>query len=56
MILPLAGLILGALIGAWRARARGGSRLDLVQWGAVHALIGGLAGLFLLIGISRGIG
>ena len=53
MILPLGGLLLGALLGALRARALGGVRLDLLQWAAVGAILGGLAGLFLLILVSR---
>ncbi|GGL74609.1 hypothetical protein [Wenxinia marina] len=53
MILPLAGLVLGALIGALRARAREGRTADLLQWAAVHALIGALLGLFALIFVSR---
>ncbi|SHJ21178.1 hypothetical protein [Wenxinia saemankumensis] len=56
MIIPLAGLFLGALVGAVRARQRGGTGADMAQWGAVHAMIFGLAGLVLLILISRGIG
>lgn len=53
MILPLGGLVLGALLGAWRARSAGGARLDLLQWAAVGAIIGALLGLFLLLGITR---
>lgn len=53
MILPLIGALIGAALGAWRARARGGVTLDLLQWGAVGAILGGLAGLALLIALSR---
>jgi len=53
MIFPLGGLILGAIIGVLRAKAKGGTRLDLLQWGAVFALIFGLIGLFVLIMIER---
>ncbi len=53
MIYPLAGLMIGALLGALNARTRGGVRLDLVQWGAVGAIIGALVGLFVLILIQR---
>jgi uncharacterized membrane protein YfcA len=53
MILPLAGLALGALLGLLGARRRGGVRLDQLQWVAVGAIIGGLVGLFLLIFVSR---
>lgn len=53
MILPLGGILLGALLGGLRARSLGGKRLDLLQWAAVGGILGGLAGLFLLIAITR---
>lgn len=53
MIFPLTGMVLGALLGAWRAKAKGGTTLDLLQWAAVYAILLGLAGLFVLIGVER---
>jgi hypothetical protein len=53
MIFPLSGMVLGALIGAWRAWAKGGTVLDLLQWAAVFAILCGLIGLFVLIGVER---
>jgi hypothetical protein len=53
MIYPLAGLVIGALLGALGARRREGARLDLLQWAAVGAIIGGILGLFVLILIQR---
>ena len=53
MIYPLAGLVLGAIAGALRARARGGKPADMVQWAIVHGLILGLAGLFAAIILTR---
>lgn len=53
MIFPLAGLLLGAVSGALAARSKGGKTADLLQWGAVWALIGGLIGLFVLVFIER---
>ena len=53
MIYPLTGLILGALIGAIRARMRGGKTADLLQWGAAFAVLFGVIGLFILIFIER---
>ena len=53
MIFPLAGLLIGAALGALAAWRRGGKRLDLVQWTAVGAIIGGILGLFVLIFIER---
>ncbi len=53
MIYPLAGLVLGALFGAWGARRRGGKRFDLLQWATTGAIMGGLVGLFVLILLVR---
>ena len=53
MIYPLAGIVLGAILGALRARAQGGKTLDMLQWGAVFAIIGALIGLAVVIGIDR---
>jgi len=53
MIFPLTGLAIGALLGVLRARSKGGKALDLLQWGAVGAIICGLIGLFVLIYIER---
>ncbi len=53
MIFPTIGLLLGALIGVLRAKQRGGKMLDMLQWGAVFALIFALIGLFVLIMIER---
>lgn len=53
MIYPLAGIFIGAVLGAARARSRGGTRLDMLQWAAVFAIILGLVGLFVLIFIER---
>ena len=53
MILPLGGIVLGALIGALRARMRGGKVLDMLQWGAAFAVILGIVGLFVLVFIQR---
>ena len=53
MIYPLSGLLIGALLGAFSARRRGGKRLDLLQWAAVGAIMGGLIGLFVLVFIER---
>lgn len=54
MIFPFAGLVLGALLGAFEARRKKGNRLDMAQWGGVGAVVGGLIGLFLLVFLVRG--
>ena len=53
MILPVAGLVLGAIFGAIRAKTKGGKTLDMLQWAAVFAMIFGLIGLFALIMVER---
>lgn len=53
MIFPLGGMFIGAVFGAWRARLRQGNAKDIAQWAAVFAILFGLAGLFLLIGLQR---
>lgn len=53
MIYPLGGLVLGALLGAVRARMRGGKGLDMLQWGAAFALIFGIIGVFILVFMMR---
>ena len=56
MIYPLAGILIGAALGAYRARRRKGNRLDMAQWAAVHGMIFGLLGLLLLIFLARSAG
>ncbi|MEM0934981.1 MAG: hypothetical protein AAF646_15320 [Pseudomonadota bacterium] len=48
----IAAALFGAALGAWRARARGGSRADMVQYGAAHAIAFGLLGLFAAIALD----
>ncbi len=52
-MIPLSGLIIGAIFGAWRAKARGGKGKDMLQWGAVFAIIFGVIGMFILIFLQR---
>ena len=53
MLIPIFGLLFGAIIGGFRAKRRGGSTLDILQWAAVYALILGTVALFIMIGIDR---
>lgn len=48
-MIVIAGLILGAIVGALRARARQGNKLDIAQYAAVHAIIFAVLGMFLTI-------
>ena len=54
MIYPLAGLILGAMFGAFRAHARGGNLADKLQWAGVFGIVFFVIGMFVLIYIERG--
>jgi hypothetical protein len=47
------GLVVGALLGALNARRAQGSRLDIAQYAAVGALIGGVLAAFLTLGLAR---
>ena len=53
MVYPLAGLLIGALLGGLGARRRKGTGLDLAQWASVGAIIGAIVGLFVLILLQR---
>ncbi len=53
MILPLGGLLIGAILGAMGARRQKGTTADLLQWAAVGAILGGLIGLFALVFLQR---
>lgn len=53
MIIPLGGMLIGAILGVLSAKRRGGKTLDLLQWGGVLAIIGGVIGLFVLVMIER---
>jgi hypothetical protein len=53
MILPLGGMVIGAILGAVMAKVKGGKTLDLLQWAAVLGMICGLIGLFVLVFIER---
>ncbi len=53
MIYPLGGLLIGALLGAYRARSMGGKVADMVQWGLVFALIFGVIGMFVAVILTR---
>jgi hypothetical protein len=49
----IGGLILGAIGGGLRARARGGKTADIAQYATVYAILFGLIGLFLTIYLDR---
>jgi len=45
--------IIGAISGALLARRRGGSKLDMVQYAGVLAIIGAVLGIFATILLAR---
>ena len=53
--MPLAaiGLVLGALLGATRARRAKGNRLDMLQYAAGYGIAGALLGFILAIIVVR---
>lgn len=53
-MIAIAGMILGALIGWFRA-ARNGSAttFDKLQWAGAHLVLGAILGLFLTILVER---
>ena len=53
MIYPLGGLFFGAVLGAFRAKSRGGKPADMAQWAAVFAMIFGVIGLFIAVILTR---
>jgi peptidoglycan/LPS O-acetylase OafA/YrhL len=52
-VLVLTALVIGALIGAWRARRRGGKVLDMLQYAAAHAIPLMILALFVTIFLDR---
>ena len=49
----LAALVLGAAIGAWRAKQRGGKALDMLQYAAAHAIPLMIVAMFVTIILDR---
>jgi cytochrome c biogenesis protein CcdA len=52
-MIVVAGLILGAILGAVTAKARGGKTLDLLQYAAGFGIAFSILGVFLTIFIER---
>lgn len=53
MIYPLSGLFFGAVLGAYRAKTKGGKPADMAQWAAVFGMIFGVIGMFIAVIITR---
>lgn len=52
-MLVILATLLGATLGVLRARKRGGNTLDMLQYGAVYAIIFALIGLASTIAVHR---
>ena len=52
-MIVLAAALIGAIVGARRAKARGGTRADMVQYGAAHAIAFALAGMVATLVVDR---
>ena len=52
-VLVLAALVIGAALGAWRAKRRGGQRLDMLQYAAAHAIPLMILAMFITIFLDR---
>ena len=52
-MIVIAAFFAGAMFGALRARRRGGSGFDIAQYALVHAILFGIIGMFVTIGIDR---
>lgn len=52
-MIVIAAAMVGALIGGFTARKRGGNRLDIAQYAAGYALAFVIAGLILTVMIDR---
>jgi cation transporter-like permease len=49
----IVGLLVGAIGGGLRAKARGGKAADIAQYAFVHGLMFALLGLFITIYLDR---
>jgi F0F1-type ATP synthase assembly protein I len=52
-MIVIAGLVLGAALGALQARRRGGKPLDMAHHAAVYGIAGALAGMLATIVLAR---
>ena len=48
-MIVISGVVIGALLGAFSARKRGGRLGDILQYAAVYGILFGLAGMLITI-------
>ena len=51
-MIMIAALILGAILGAWRARKKQGTKLDILQYAAAHGIAFAVVAMFLSVAIG----
>ncbi|WIY24088.1 hypothetical protein [Parasedimentitalea psychrophila] len=52
-MIVIGGLVIGALLGGYKARKRGGGLGDILQYAAAYGIILGLAGMLLTLMVHR---
>ncbi|MGL4414300.1 hypothetical protein [Roseinatronobacter monicus] len=52
-MIVILGIVAGAIWGVRSAKQKNGDRKDIAQYGGVGAIIGGLVGLFVTIGLEK---
>ncbi|NRB16785.1 MAG: hypothetical protein HRU33_04195 [Rhodobacteraceae bacterium] len=52
-MIVIGGLVIGALLGSYKAQKRGGGLADILQYAAVYGIILGLAGMLLTLMVHR---
>jgi len=52
-MITLVFAIVGALIGGYTAKKRGGNRLDIAQYAAGYAMAFGVIGMFVVVFLMR---
>lgn len=54
-MIVIGGLVIGAALGIFTARKRNGSLADVLQYGAVYAIVFALLGLIVTLVLDRAI-
>lgn len=52
-MIVIAAFLIGAALGAYRARANKGNRLDMAQYAAIYGLIFAIIGVFVTILLAK---
>ena len=52
-MIVIGGMVIGALLGGFTAKRRGGKPADIAQYAGVYAIVLGIVGLVVTIAYSR---